>query len=103
MKLMGITVDKKIENGCKLDFCIDDEMSWVVVRPAEDSDVDKIFLWEGSEVGCCVSQIGNFSGKVHDIDMDTHSFYIGENLIEDGTQIHAIGIIGDDNRPRKEK
>ena len=32
MKLHGITVDKKIDTSCRLDFCCDDEMKWVMLR-----------------------------------------------------------------------
>ena len=102
MKLMGINVDKKIECSCRLDFCKDDEMSWVVVRPCGNSDTDKIFLYENMEIGCIICDEGTFGGKIEEIYVGTgHDCYFKVNdvIFNEDSKIYAIGIVGEDNRP----
>lgn len=103
MKLMGINVDKKIEGGCILDFCIDDEMSWIVVRPRANNDFpdndDKICLYENMNIGCIVCQLGTFGGKIQEINYNEKFIKINDEIIYEDTDVHAIGIIGEDRRP----
>ena len=127
MKLLGIEVDKMITGGCYLTFCSDDEMDWIVITPTEVEDVggnekfadrpewadvynraycdDKLFLWEGTRVGIAapMGTIRGIGGRVHNIDADNNSFWIeNEQFQGSGTEVlAAIGIIGDDSRPRK--
>ena len=126
-KLLGIEVDKLITGGCYIDYCKDDEMDWIFMTPAEVEphelpkyfpkdnpksvhafnrlfSEDKIFLWEGTQVGICIPTTGEtcVGGIVHDIDADKNSFWIGDYQFEGSGLgiLDAIGIIGDDSRPR---
>ena len=127
MKLLGIEVDKMITGGCHIDYCSDDEMDWIVITPTELDDVggnekyadrpefaeiynrlycdDKIFLWEGTRVGIALPMgtVRGLGGRIHDIDADNNSFWIGDEQFQgSGTEVlAAIAIIGNDNRPRK--
>ena len=125
MKLLGIEVDKLITGGCHLTFCSDDEMDWIMITPAELDDVggnakwpdnpksaeihnrvhcdNKIFLWEGTQVGICIPMFDGpcVGGKVHGINADNNSFWIENEQFQGESALAAIGIIGDDNRPRK--
>ena len=106
MKLKGITVDKKIEGGCKLTFICDDELSWVKIVPNSEEELynaDSIFIWPGSEVHLIYENNQGIGGIVNFIDYDQKIFKVNDTIVEEYTPIWGVGIIGNDNRPKIEK
>ena len=104
MRLMGYDVDKKIERGCKLIFCKDDEISWVVVMSRNSSISDnseKIFLYENSILAYILCRDGFIGGKIQEINYDQKYIKIENTTIYEDDDISAVGIVGNDSRPYK--
>ena len=102
MKLMGIEVEKKIEGGVRLDFCKDDEMAWVVVRPLDDcgfeDNADAIFLYVGAHIVVITDY--TYGDRISDIDYDNELIILeNEPALSVEDRISAIGCIENDTRP----